>query len=723
MNIRARLLGWCCWFLPAVVQALGPHEVLLLVNDQSPRSVELANHYAHLRQIPPLNIVQVSLPPSATSPSSFITREEFTRLVWEPAQSAIQERRIGDHILAWAYSADFPVLITGDPPLSIQGLTLARNREPEAELIRRGTHASLLFAGPGQDLKRRGTSGSLEQYAMRLGTNMPLPSMLLAHTGARGETMDQAVRRLEESARRPSAPLPGQVFFLTSDDVRSTCRSWQFEDTVAELKTLGQTAQILPLSDATSASQAWGIMAGTALPEPAQLPRLVPGSMAEHLTSFAAVFNGHTYQTKMTAWLQAGAAASAGTVTEPMSVWTKFPHARFFVHYANGCTLLESFAQAMASPLQAITIGDPLLAPWGKPQGLTLVSLSGQTEDIRGLLEFAASPWGSPAGHVLYLLDGRSVFPSGNPPLLRMNTSQLADGYHELRAVVYAQGAICHQGFSRQGFTTDNRGRGLRILNLSSNQLLQPDTSLAIACEARGEPREIALVHHDQIVERQPVDEKASYTLRPSRLGAGPSLLQLAAIYADGEIVRSRPVPIRVARAGFAPPPGARWQPVPFSTDEQVRETADASAWQIQSTKGWHLVRAASAPAPALALSARLRIPGGHRSLADQWAALAFDAQDEQNFSALIWLGDEGSWSLGRVADGVWTPECSWGSTLAPDQVSGLMLRQNKGGGLTAEVDGLVIGTSTTLDLRPPFAFGAGTQPIEVSDFGVWVAP
>ena len=232
-------LAICCLLGPGGAFALGPHELLLLVNANSPRSIEIANHYAHLRGIPAANIVQLALPPSATSAAAYLTREQFTQAIWEPAQAALRDRRIGDHILAWVYSADFPVLITGEPQLSLTGLTFVRNQVPDPELIRKGVPVSRLFAGPGPDLKQRGIPRTLEQYAMALGTNLPLPSMMLAHTGARGESVDQALRRLHQAARLNGTPLSGSVFFLTSDDVRTTCRSWQFEDAAQELKALG----------------------------------------------------------------------------------------------------------------------------------------------------------------------------------------------------------------------------------------------------------------------------------------------------------------------------------------------------------------------------------------------------------------------------------------------------------------------------------------------------
>ena len=534
--------------------ALGPHEMLLLINTNSARSVELANHYIALRKIPAQNVIEVGVPSAAIEGAAQISREDYTRSIWEPLQAALRERRLEDHILAVAFSADFPVSVTTDPVVSVQGLTLVRNQLPPAAAISNGQYASRLFAGPGRDLQKRGAPRTLENFAMILGTNMPMPSMSLAHTGLRGETLDQAIARLESSARPQGSPPPGQVFFLTSEDVRTTCRSWQFEDVVKELKGIGQAAQIVPLAKANRAEQAWGIMAGVYLLDPAKLPQLVPGSIGEHLTSFVALFTDGV-QTKSTAWLLAGAAGTAGTVTEPLSNWTKFPTGRIFVHYASGCTLLESFAQSVLCPMQLAIIGDPLLAPWSKPQGITLVSLAEETGPVSGTVEFAASTWAGlndRNSSIMYLLDGRSVMPSGAPPMVHINTRLLADGYHELRAIVYSSGLVRQQGFTTLGFMVNNRGYSLKLTGLSENERLAWEDARPIHLDVHPAPESVALVQHESFLASQPWTETSTYTLRPSLLGPGPATIQLAALYKSGEVVKSAPLRITIARPGEA---------------------------------------------------------------------------------------------------------------------------------------------------------------------------
>ena len=716
--------------LPLGAHALGPHEVLLLVNARSPRSMEIANHYAHLRRIPPANIVYLRPPDSALFPGSYITREEFAQTIWEPAQAAIRERGIGDRILAWAYSADFPVLIGGDPQVSLTGLTFVRNQLPRAEEINKGTYTSRLFAGPGPDLKRRGTPGSLEQYAMRLTTEMPLPGMLLAHTGARGESTAQAVRRLESGIRLQGTPPAGQVFLLTSDDIRTQCRSWQFADTVAELNKLGQKAQMLPLTNATPASTAWGIMAGVAELNPARLPRLAPGSLAEHLTSFAGIFHGHTYQTKMTAWLQAGAAATAGTVTEPMSIWTKFPHARMFVHYASGCTVLEALAQSIASPLQTLAIGDPLLAPFGRPQGVTLINLRDASENIRGIAEFAASSWAGPPtgdGGLFFLVDGRSVVGTGQPPVARINTEEWADGWHEIRAVLYAGGAVRHQGFTTLGFTTSNRGRSIRLLNIASNETLALNQPRELQVEVTPPCDQLALMRNADVVEKQPLTTQSVFRLNPAVLGRGQVQLQLAALYDDGEVVRSVPLPVQIVAgdpdaSAYAARAGTSWQPLRLTERllDGTLQTLHDEVVTLRAETDFALARSEVNPDPAAEWVASLVLTDGEQSRLHQRMTLAFDVKNAENFCYAEWNGEVGAWSVGRRVDGVWKPLREVGATLEAHHTYVVQLIQETGGGVTLYVDGDPLIQNVDLSLKGPFGIGAGTSPLKVLKTGIW---
>ncbi|MCK4563238.1 MAG: hypothetical protein KAU94_01030, partial [Verrucomicrobia bacterium] len=101
-------------FMAATVQAQMPHEVLLLVNKNSQPSLLAANTFAAVRQVPKKNVVHLDIPESAYGGTATVTPEEFTKLIWEPANAAARQRGIDGQIMAWVYSVDFPIRVKTD---------------------------------------------------------------------------------------------------------------------------------------------------------------------------------------------------------------------------------------------------------------------------------------------------------------------------------------------------------------------------------------------------------------------------------------------------------------------------------------------------------------------------------------------------------------------------------------------------------------------------------
>ncbi len=90
----------------------------------------------------------------------------------------------------------------------------------------------------------------------------------------------------------------------------------------------------------------------------------VPGALADHLTSFGGDLLGNSQMSSLR-WLQAGATASYGTVSEPCNHWQKFPQPSVLLkHYVSGSTAIEAYWRSVAWPAQGVFIGEPLAAPY-----------------------------------------------------------------------------------------------------------------------------------------------------------------------------------------------------------------------------------------------------------------------------------------------------------------------------------------------------------------------
>lgn len=458
--------------------ALGPHEILLLVNRESEASRRVAAEFAALRHVPPINVVEVSV---RRGPEGFplrIDRESFTRDIWTPATAAARERGIERHILAWVYSVDFPTAVDTRPVMSLQGVTFLRNRAPAlrealsglagveraafqaeknparrdiASAIRK-LYVSPLFSGPDSSGRARHFSQTLDVYRDWLRADMPLPSMMLGYVGKRGNDLNTVLSCLRRGAESDHTRPEGAVHFVVRADVRSKCREWQYSHAQQELLDYGIDAVITRQWPAGK-QRLVGVMTGAANVDTDALNGFVSGAVADHLTSHAANFD-QPNQTKISAWISAGCTASAGTVTEPISVWAKFPTARFFVHYAAGCSVLESYFQSIRCPLQILLLGDPLAKPWEPQAEVVVHGLEPTTSGSLTLRAEATSTSAHYYGRFLFLIDGR-VVSSGK--IHRIEAADMEEGTHTLRVVAYRTGMVRHQAFRETTFVVRNK--------------------------------------------------------------------------------------------------------------------------------------------------------------------------------------------------------------------------------------------------------------------------
>lgn len=548
----------CVLFASVAVQAQMPHEVLLLVNRNSQPSLLAANTFAAARQIPKMNMVYLDIPASAYGGAATVTPEEFTKLIWDPANAAAQARGIDQQILAWVYSVDFPIRVKTDASdrkqMSVGGLTFLRNKLPGPSLVEEGKYLSKLFAGPNERLKISlpGLSLGMQKNGLGmgatvppevaylqagLGERMPLPSMMLGYIGEKGTDMQTVLNTI---ARGQWSDHRGQrqgFYFVPSDDVRSKCREWQYAPAVEELKQRGIQA-VVTTNFPAGAQNVMGLMMGAETADPSAIKSFAPGAMAEHLTSWSAEFQKP--QTKTTEWLKAGATASAGSVVEPYSNANKFPSARFYVHYASGCTMLESFYQSIACPLQNLLVGDPLAKPYAVPLS---VDVLGADRIVRDFTYVAQAKCRETGAQFLYsfLLDGKEIAAPSEEPSVYLRVIKLADGYHELRAVARIKHLVQFSASTDKPFTIDRMGRSVTILP-DVVKIGKYEHVVKTSIGGTEMPVRLRLVSGELLLDEKPYMPDAELVLDELLVGEGPNHIRVIAVYADGMEVSSAPV-------------------------------------------------------------------------------------------------------------------------------------------------------------------------------------
>ena len=98
-----------------------------------------------------------------------------------------------------------------------------------------------------------------------------------------------------------------------------------------------------------------------------------PGAIADSLTSTGGYLPGGNGQMPITAWLDAGATASYGTVEEPCNYTQKFSKASVLIdQYYRGATLIEAYWKSVQWPGQGLFVGEPLAQPFRDNPGFAV---------------------------------------------------------------------------------------------------------------------------------------------------------------------------------------------------------------------------------------------------------------------------------------------------------------------------------------------------------------
>jgi uncharacterized protein (TIGR03790 family) len=328
--------------VPRIQGHLVAADVGLVINSNDPNSVAVGEYYARQRGIPPEQVLRVALPVRAT-----LTAAEFES--FNAQVKAAMGPQVQALALAWAQpyavecNAITAALTVGYQP-ELCSQTCATSRP------------SVLFNHP--------TVRPFTDLGVR-------PSMLLAgRTVAQATALiDRGVAADRQLGKRGVAPA-SVVLLRTTDAARNVRAAWY-----PPMPAMGQPDPLVPLGaqlrvqDSTAESPERVVLLQTGavrVDNPAAID-WVPGALADHLTSYGGQLLNTSGQMTALEWLEAGATASYGSVSEPCNHWQKFPHPQvLLLHYVQGATALEAYWRSVAWPVQGVFVGEPLAAPFGR---------------------------------------------------------------------------------------------------------------------------------------------------------------------------------------------------------------------------------------------------------------------------------------------------------------------------------------------------------------------
>jgi hypothetical protein len=350
----------------------------------------------------------------------------------------------------------------------------------------------------------------------------------------------------------------GKVYYLTNGDVRAKTRAPAFKSAARLLQNFGVTAEIVEGVLPQQKGDVLGAMIGAVDYRFADSGSKVHGgAICENLTSFGGILRENGGQTALTECLRAGAAGSSGTVTEPFAIQAKFPHPMIHAHYAQGCTLAEAFYQSVQGPYQLLIVGDPLCRPWATIPTIRASGLPAPGKPAAGKLELkpeASTVSGKSVGRYELYVDGRQAARCDRDQTLEFDTTQIADGSHELRIVGYEDSPIATQGLLLTRVDTANHGLAPVVIAVEPSQRIAWDQEITVRASCPGAAT-MMLYHQQRLVGLLQAD-RGAWKFPAGRMGVGPGEFQVAAARGVGvnNNAVSRPVEIDVTPPPPLPP-------------------------------------------------------------------------------------------------------------------------------------------------------------------------
>ncbi len=339
--------------LPA--SGLAAADLGIIVADGDAVSEAMAAAYVAARGVPAANVIRVKVNTSVAS----LSAADFLLL-----KSDIDARlpaSVQATLLAWAA----PSRVTGACSMGITSAmalgydTRWCNPSPATDTCA-STAASPLF-----DRETRRPQADVQvRPSMLLGTSTLAAAQALISRGVASD------------ATRPA----GEGWLVRTTDSARSVRWTDFQP----LPAAWSGVLALNYVDNSSGAAAANSLAGkadvlfylTGLTQVANLSTLQfrPGALADALTSVGGLLPGGGGQMPITAWLDAGATASYGTVEEPCNHTQKFSRASVLVdHYWRGATAIEAYWKAVEWPGQGLFIGEPLAQPFRDAPSFAIV--------------------------------------------------------------------------------------------------------------------------------------------------------------------------------------------------------------------------------------------------------------------------------------------------------------------------------------------------------------
>lgn len=302
----------------------------IIVNDNDPQSVAVAQYYQKARRIPEEHVIHTAFEHRQSS----LSAAEFNRLKTQ-IDSEVPDTAQA-YVLTWTkpYRVDC-MSITSAFALGFDTAYCAQGCQPTQSVPYYNTTATRPYS----------------DFGIR-------PTMMLA-----GESVSDVLRLIDRGVKADYSRPGGRAYLVSTSDEQRNVRSAFYPAIGASMLTL-VNINIVEADYIQDKPDVLFYFTGLKRVPKLNSNEYLPGAIADHLTSTGGVLFGSN-QMSAIKWLEAGATGSYGTVTEPCNYPGKFPNpALVMQNYLGGSTLIEAYWKSVAMPGQGIFIGEPLASPF-----------------------------------------------------------------------------------------------------------------------------------------------------------------------------------------------------------------------------------------------------------------------------------------------------------------------------------------------------------------------
>jgi uncharacterized protein (TIGR03790 family) len=329
--------------------------VIVVVNQNSPQSVQLGNDYCEQRGVPPQNLLRMT---GWTGGSINWSPADFQTCLLNPLLAMVASRGLTHQAQFVLFSMDIPYRVTDDTGQNSTTSALFYGFKTNTAAVDGIASCSLpdnssnsyAYSELPFSQARPNTAATNSFLAMMLtDTNLAGAETILA----RGVAADN------------SYPTQTVCLAKTSDAARNV-RFVEFDNSIFENQVVGNFSVNRLDTNSTAFTNLLGLQTGLAnfsLPTNA----FAPGALGDSLTSFGGDIMENSGQTPALAFLEAGAAGSYGTVVEPCNYPQKFPDPVDYFYQTRGFSVAEACYQSVLNPFEGLFVGEPLAAPFARP--------------------------------------------------------------------------------------------------------------------------------------------------------------------------------------------------------------------------------------------------------------------------------------------------------------------------------------------------------------------